>query len=183
MLEVRKMLRATSFLGDTNLLASKASKNKNPHTNLAESKKSVHKFPKSNIYLSGTNKKKRRFSTTSWSPAVLENPDQSTSFKPRTPKMLINSNISKSAELRQKTISKKDQNAMKLLFFLSIEFFFTNIPMAVVKIAMSFGYSDEAIFEEFVVLSIVLEVSFAASNFYLYCLCNSQIRRKVYYLS
>ena len=118
-------------------------------------------------------------SKVSWSPPTLYNKTHVISFKPRTPKIMVKYNVAKLVNLRNNSASNKDQNAMKLLLFLGVEFFFTNIPMAIGKIAISFGYKEEPVFKEFVVLSIILEVSFAASNFYLYCLCNSQIRMKV----
>ena len=80
---------------------------------------------------------------------------------------------------RMRRVSKKDKNIIKLLFLMSIIFFLTNMPMAIGRILSSFGYHNEPVFKDFVILSNVLEVLYAASNFYLYCLCNSQIRQKV----
>ena len=81
---------------------------------------------------------------------------------------------------REHYISKKDRNLINLFFTLYGLFLICNIPMAIVRIVISTGL-DPTIktFREFRVLSNTLEVVFAASNFYLYCLCNVQIRRKV----
>ena len=77
-------------------------------------------------------------------------------------------------------ISKRDQNLINLFFVLYFLFLVTNIPMAIVRILIGCGIdTSKPIFREFRVLSNTLEVFFAASNFYLYCLCNMQIRRKV----
>ena len=126
------------------------------------------------------NKTKKMFRTVSWSLVTVEEQQKGSGFEPKTNKLLKHISKRNLKDLKNITMSKKDRMAMKLLVFLSIEFCFTNIPMAVVKIAMAFGYSDEPVFHEFVVFSIILEITFAASNFYLYCLCNSQVRKKVH---
>ena len=178
MLEVRKLLKAKNFLGEASILKSKHSI-KHQYTRNSGQRKSLYNRSITNVPISYQNKKRRIFNTVSWNPGMPENNKIVARLRLSTPKMMRKSNISKFVDLKNETISKKDQHAMKLLLFLGIEFFFTNIPMAIVKIAMSLGYNDEPVFREFVVLSIVLEVSFAASNFYLYCICNSIIRRKV----
>ena len=77
-------------------------------------------------------------------------------------------------------ISKRDQNLINLFFVLYFLFLLCNIPMAIIRILMGTGINtDTPTFREFRVLSNTMEVFFAASNFYLYCLCNMQIRRKV----
>lgn len=81
---------------------------------------------------------------------------------------------------QQIIISKRDQNLIDLFCVLYVSFLLTNLPMAVVRILSSCGVnSDDVIFHEFRTLSNTLEALFASSNFYLYCLCNVQIRRKV----
>ena len=76
-------------------------------------------------------------------------------------------------------ISKKDRSLIRLLFMMSIVFFATNIPMAVARIMQAFGHTDNKVFKDFVVVANVMEILFAASNFYLYCFCNHQFRRNV----
>ena len=77
-------------------------------------------------------------------------------------------------------ISKRDQNLIDLFYALYFSFLLTNLPMAVVRILSGCGFDEEnVVFHEFRILSNTLEALFAASNFYLYCLCNVQIRRKV----
>ena len=76
-------------------------------------------------------------------------------------------------------VPKRDKNIMKLLLVMSIVFFCTNVPMAVGRIMSASGFQHQLGFQQFVILSNVLEVFYAASNFYLYCFCNSQIRKKV----
>ena len=75
-----------------------------------------------------------------------------------------------------KTFSDKDKNIITLLFFLTLIFIVTNIPMAGARIMEAFGHTRAPIF---ICTVNILEVSFAASNFYLYCLCNARIREKV----
>ena len=83
-----------------------------------------------------------------------------------------------------KTFSDKDKNIITLLFFLTLIFMLTNIPMAGARIMQAFGQTS--LNPLFNCIVNILEVSFAASNFYLYCLCNARIREKVitiqYYL-
>ena len=80
-------------------------------------------------------------------------------------------------KIGMRTFSKKEKNIISLLFLLSLAFL-TNIPMAVVQILRVFGFSFNL--TSFVVALInMLELVFAASNFYLYCFCNSKIRAKV----
>ena len=76
-------------------------------------------------------------------------------------------------------ISKKDRSLIRLLFMMSLVFFATNIPMAVVRVMQAFGNNESKVFKDFVVVVNVLEIFFAASNFYLYCFCNHQFRRNV----
>ena len=150
--------------------------------NLAEEPDLNPKPPKLHIgnnKIHKINKTKKMFRTVSWSLVTVEEQQKGSGFEPKTNKLLKHLSKGNLKDLKNITMSKKDRMAMKLLVFLSIEFCFTNIPMAVVKIAMAFGYSDEPVFHEFVVFSIILEITFAASNFYLYCLCNSQVRKKV----
>ena len=85
--------------------------------------------------------------------------------------------LHKIAKLRK--VSKRDTNIMKLLLVMSLVFFCTNVPMAVGRIMSAVGFHHQLGFQQFVILSNVLEVFYAASNFYLYCFCNSQIRNKV----
>lgn len=75
-----------------------------------------------------------------------------------------------------KTLSDKDKNIITLLFFLSLIFVLTNIPMASARIMEALGHVRPPIL---ICTVNILEVSFAASNFYLYCLCNARIREKV----
>ena len=100
-------------------------------------------------------------------------------IKPKLRKHLWKSKYIHHKISKMRMVSKKDKNIIKLLFFMSIIFFVTNIPMAIGRILASFGYHDEPNYKNFVVISNVLEVLYAASNFYLYCMCNAQIRRKV----
>ena len=76
-------------------------------------------------------------------------------------------------------ISKRDKNLINLLFLLGIVFSVTNLPIAIARIFLAFGFKNEQYFRQFIVLSNILEVFFAASNFYLYCLFNVQVRQKV----
>ena len=77
-------------------------------------------------------------------------------------------------------ISKRDQNLIDLFYALYFSFLLTNLPMAVVRILSGCGFDEEnVVFHEFRILSNTLEALFASSNFYLYCLCNVQIRKKV----
>ena len=63
---------------------------------------------------------------------------------------------------------------------MSLVFFVTNIPMAVGRIIQSLGITTkDKIFKEFAIVANVMEIFFAASNFYLYCFCNYQFRRNV----
>ena len=75
-----------------------------------------------------------------------------------------------------KTFSTKDKSLLLLLFTLTIVFIITNIPMAVVRIMTAFDRFIPPILKCVVN---VLELSFASTNFYLYCLCNERIRKKV----
>ena len=85
--------------------------------------------------------------------------------------------LGRSLKIGMRTFSKKEKNIISLLFLLSLAFL-TNIPMAVVQILRVFGFSFNL--TSFVVALInMLELVFAASNFYLYCFCNSKIRAKV----
>ena len=76
--------------------------------------------------------------------------------------------------------SQHSLNTLRLLVFMGFEFIVTNIPMAVVKICLACGLdSKNPGFKEFQTLSIVLEVFFAASDFYLFCFCHKTFRKKV----
>ena len=88
----------------------------------------------------------------------------------------------KHCKQRLRKFAKKDRNVIKLLLSMSIIFALTNLPMAIARILHAFGYHHYMAFNNFVILSNTLEVIYAASNFYLYCVCNSQFRNKVYYL-
>ena len=77
-----------------------------------------------------------------------------------------------------KTFSKRDKNIITLLFLLSLVFAIANIPMAVGRICKAFNV-EAPWYPTFNCVINVLEVCFASSNFYLYCLCNAAIRRKV----
>ena len=87
--------------------------------------------------------------------------------------------MKKQRKSRSKLFNKKEKNLINLLLLLGCVFFITNLPIALAKILLACGYKEENYFEEFVVLSNILEVFFAASNFYLYCLFNVQVRQKV----
>ena len=85
--------------------------------------------------------------------------------------------MGRSLKIGMRRFSKKEKNIISLLFLLSLAFL-TNIPMAVVQIMIAFGFTYNL--TDFVVAAInILELVFAASNFYLYCFCNSKIRAKV----
>ena len=85
--------------------------------------------------------------------------------------------MGRSLKIGMRTFSKKEKNIISLLFLLSIAFL-TNIPMAAIQIMRVFGFSFSL--TDFIVALInILELVFAASNFYLYCFCNSKIRAKV----
>ena len=76
--------------------------------------------------------------------------------------------------------SENAVNTLRLLTFMATEFIVTNIPMAVVKICLACGLdSKQPGFKEFQTLSIVLEVFFAASDFYIFCFCHKTFRKKV----
>ena len=83
--------------------------------------------------------------------------------------------LGKSLKIGMQTFSKKEKNIISLLFMLSLAFL-TNIPMAVLQIRKAFG---SKLADFIVALANILELLFAASNFYLYCFCNSKIRTKV----
>ena len=77
-------------------------------------------------------------------------------------------------------VSRRDKSLMRLLFMMSLVFFLTNIPMAVGRIIQSLGITTkDRFFKEFAIVANVMEMVFAASNFYLYCFCNNQFRRNV----
>ena len=80
-------------------------------------------------------------------------------------------------KIGMRRFSKKEKNIISLLFLLSLAFL-TNIPMAAIQIMRVFGFSLN-LTDFFVALINILELVFAASNFYLYCFCNSKIRAKV----
>ena len=96
---------------------------------------------------------------------------------------LNRNNIKQTSKKHSKVISKRDHNLMKLLFFLGLTFFIGNFPMAFLRICIAFGYKDEPVFKEFRVLVNTLEICFASSNFFFYCFCNVQIRRRVGFLT
>ena len=81
-------------------------------------------------------------------------------------------------------ISRKEKSLIKLLFVLSLVFFVANIPMAIARVMVSLGFTNEhhIMMKVFFIICNLLEFFFAASNFYLYCLCNAKIRRKVLFL-
>ena len=73
--------------------------------------------------------------------------------------------------------SQHSLNTLRLLVFLGTEFIVTNIPMAVVKICLACGLDSKTPgFKQFQTLSIVLEVFFAASDFYLFCFCHKRTK-------
>ena len=77
-------------------------------------------------------------------------------------------------------VSKKDRSLIKLLFVMSVVFFVANIPMAFIRTVQAFNISsDTQVFKQFIIISNVAEIFFAASNFYLYCLCNNKFRTTV----
>ena len=92
---------------------------------------------------------------------------------------MVKSYNRKTFQHSKRLLAQKDQNLMRLLFFLGVTFFVCNIPMAVIRILVSIGFTTEPIFKEFRIIINTIEVLFAASNFYCYCLCNVQIRQKV----
>ena len=81
-------------------------------------------------------------------------------------------------------ISRKEKSLIKLLFVLSLVFFVANIPMAIARILVSLGFTNEdhIMMKVFFIICNLLEFFFAASNFYLYCFCNAKIRRKVLFI-
>ena len=82
--------------------------------------------------------------------------------------------------LEKSETSQHSLNTLRLLVFLGTEFIVTNIPMAVVKICLACGLDSKTPgFKQFQTLSIVLEVFFAASDFYLFCFCHKSFRKKV----
>ena len=82
--------------------------------------------------------------------------------------------------LNNNDVSEDVDPTAQLIFFLSVEFIVTSIPMTVVKILVACGHdSSETIFKDFQTVSIVLEVFFAASDFYLFCWCHQAFREKV----
>ena len=85
-----------------------------------------------------------------------------------------------SKRMKKSGISKRDKNLVNLMIALNIIFLMTNLPMAIARIMIGCGIdTSNHLFREFEAVSNSLEVFFAASNFYLYCLCNMQIRKKV----
>ena len=83
-------------------------------------------------------------------------------------------------DLKKSETSQHSLNTLRLLVFLGTEFIVTNIPMAVVKICLACGLDSKTPgFKQFQTLSIVLEVFFAASDFYLFCFCHKTFRKKV----
>ena len=85
-----------------------------------------------------------------------------------------------STETGTRPPSQRSVNTLRLLVFMGTEFVVTNIPMAVVKICLACGLdSKKPGFKQFQTVSIVLEVFFAASDFYLFCFCHKTFRKKV----
>lgn len=99
-------------------------------------------------------------------------------------KRVLNSIVRRNSKRKNKdSISKRDRNLINLMIVLNVIFLLTNLPMAIARILIGCGIdTTKHLFREFEAVSNSLEVFFAASNFYLYCLCNMQIRKKVSYL-
>ena len=88
--------------------------------------------------------------------------------------------LKEESSLKYYEVSRRDKSLMRLLFMMSLVFFLTNIPMAVGRIIQSLGITTkDRFFKEFAIVANVMEMVFAASNFYLYCFCNNQFRRNV----
>lgn len=89
--------------------------------------------------------------------------------------------IRKSIRIGIQTFSRKEKNIITLLFLLSLAFAITNIPMAVCQMLRAFGHFSPTELPNQTIWAVVnnLEVMFIASNFYLYCFCNTKIRNKV----
>ena len=96
-------------------------------------------------------------------------------------KRVLNSIVRRNSKrMRKSGISKRDKNLVNLMIVLNIIFLVTNLPMAIARIMIGCGIdTTNHMFREFEAVSNSLEVFFASSNFYLYCLCNMQIRKKV----
>ena len=89
------------------------------------------------------------------------------------------------------------ENTIRLLSFMAAEFILTSTPAAVMNIMTACGfesssptfeaswfvvsnkYSLKINFQDFQTVCIVLEVFFAASDFYLFCWCHDSLRQKV----
>ena len=100
----------------------------------------------------------------------------------RTRERVVNNIVRRDSKKKIKYdgISKRDQNLINLMIVLNVVFLVTNLPMAIARILIGFGIdTTNHLFKEFEAVSNSLEVFFAASNFYLYCFCNMQIRKKV----
>ena len=99
----------------------------------------------------------------------------------KTRKRVLNSIVRRKNKMKKEmSVSKRDKNLINLMIVLNIIFLVTNLPMAIARIMIGCGIdTTNHFFREFEAVSNSLEVFFAASNFYLYCLCNMQIRKKV----
>ena len=99
----------------------------------------------------------------------------------KTRKRVLNSIVRRKTKMKKEmSVSKRDKNLINLMIVLNIIFLVTNLPMAIARIMIGCGIdTTNHFFREFEAVSNSLEVFFAASNFYLYCLCNMQIRKKV----
>ena len=89
------------------------------------------------------------------------------------------------------------ENTIRLLSFMAAEFILTSSPAAVMNIMTACGFESSSptfeaswfvvsnksslriIFQDFQTVCIVLEVFFAASDFYLFCWCHDSLRQKV----
>ena len=166
-IERRSVMRAKCFVEGSSKLSLIADITDIRESNLAD--KEPHR--RSSILVSTRNDKPRK--------ATIYR--KASGFRLNTENILRKSKVPENEQPRTYLISKKEKSLIKLLFVLSLVFFMANIPMGIARILDAFGFTmkDYFVMEVFSTTCNILEVVFAASNFYLYCFCNAKIRRKV----
>ena len=103
----------------------------------------------------------------------------------------------KETQEKQRLRQHDMENTIRLLSFMAAEFILTSSPAALMNIMTACGYESSSptfeaswfvvsnkfslkiIFQDFQTVCIVLEVFFAASDFYLFCWCHDSLRHKV----
>lgn len=100
-------------------------------------------------------------------------------FMPNISKLRSKLEGSEDARNQSLMMSSKEKNVIIVLGAISVVFVGCNIPQSICRILISQKYEFNTAFQVFRVIANILELLNASMNFFIYCLCNQEVRERV----